>query len=46
VHRGMNRPLEEGLEVERELVEPLFEGEEAREGLQAFMEKRRPEFSK
>src|ERR671911_1116734 len=46
VHRGMNRPLDEGLEVERELVEPLFEGEEAREGLQAFMEKRRPEFSK
>jgi enoyl-CoA hydratase/carnithine racemase len=46
VHRGMNRPLDEGLEVERELVEPLFEGEEAREGLQAFVEKRRPEFSK
>jgi enoyl-CoA hydratase/carnithine racemase len=46
VHRGMNRPLEEGLELERELVEPLFEGEEAREGLEAFMEKRKPEFSK
>jgi enoyl-CoA hydratase/carnithine racemase len=46
VHRGMNRPLEEGLEIERELVEPLFEGEESREGIEAFMEKRKPEFSK
>jgi enoyl-CoA hydratase/carnithine racemase len=46
VHRGMDRPLREGLEVERGLVEPLFEGEESKEGLQAFMEKRKPEFSK
>jgi len=46
VHRGIDRPLEEGLEIERELVEPLFEGEESKEGLQAFMEKRKPEFSK
>jgi enoyl-CoA hydratase/carnithine racemase len=46
VHRGMDRPLQEGLEIERELVEPLFEGEESREGITAFMEKRRPEFVK
>jgi enoyl-CoA hydratase len=45
VHRGMDRPLREALEVERELLEPLFEGEESKEGLQAFMEKRKPEFS-
>jgi enoyl-CoA hydratase/carnithine racemase len=46
VHRGIDRPLREGLEIERELVEPLFEGEESKEGLQAFMEKRKPEFSR
>jgi len=46
VHRGIDRPLREGLEIERELVEPLFEGEEAKEGLGAFMEKRKPEFSR
>ena len=46
VHRGIDRPLREALEIERELVEPLFEGEESREGIRAFMEKRKPEFSK
>ena len=44
VHRGMERPLHEGMEVERELLEPLFSGEESREGIGAFMEKRKPEF--
>ena len=38
--------LDEGLETERTLVEPLFESEDAREGLSAFMEKRKPEFSR
>jgi enoyl-CoA hydratase len=46
VHRGIDRPLEEGLEIERELVEPLFSSDEAKEGIGAFMEKRKPEFSK
>lgn len=46
VHRGIDKPLREGLEIERELLEPLFSGEEAKEGLGAFMEKRKPEFSK
>lgn len=46
VHRGINVPLEEGLKIERELVEPLFSSEEAKEGIGAFMEKRKPEFSK
>jgi enoyl-CoA hydratase/carnithine racemase len=44
VQRGMERPLHEGMEVERELLEPLFSGEESREGIGAFMEKRKPEF--
>ncbi len=46
VHGGLERPLNEGLETERKLVEPLFDSDEAREGISAFMEKRKPEFSR
>jgi len=46
VHGGIERPLDEGLQTERALVEPLFDSEDAKEGLAAFMEKRKPEFSK
>lgn len=46
VHGGIERPLNEGLETERKLVEPLFDSDEATEGISAFMEKRKPEFSK
>jgi enoyl-CoA hydratase/carnithine racemase len=46
VYGGIERPLDEGLETERTLVEPLFESEDAKEGLAAFMEKRKPEFSR
>ena len=46
VHGGIDRPLNEGLETERTLVEPLFDSADAREGLSAFMEKRKPEFSR
>ena len=46
VNGGIESPLNEGLETERALVEPLFDSEEAKEGLAAFMEKRKPEFSK
>ena len=46
VYGGIDRPLEEGLETERTLVEPLFDSEDAKEGLSAFMEKRKPEFSR
>jgi enoyl-CoA hydratase/carnithine racemase len=46
VYGGIERPLDEGLETERTLVEPLFDSEDAREGISAFMEKRKPEFSK
>jgi enoyl-CoA hydratase/carnithine racemase len=46
VYGGIERPLDEGLQTERTLVEPLFGSEDAREGITAFMEKRRPEFSR
>ena len=46
VYGGIERPLDEGLETERTLVKPLFDSEDAREGISAFMEKRKPEFSK
>jgi enoyl-CoA hydratase/carnithine racemase len=44
VNGGIERPLDEGLETERTLMEPLFESEDASEGISAFMEKRKPEF--
>ena len=46
VNRGMETSLEQGLGIERELIEPLFSGEEAKEGIGAFMEKRKPEFAR
>jgi enoyl-CoA hydratase/carnithine racemase len=42
VMRGKELSLDEGLALERELLEPLFRGPEAREGLTAFSEKRKP----
>ncbi len=46
VYGGIEGSLDEGLETERSLVEPLFDSEDAKEGLSAFMEKRKPRFSK
>ena len=46
VHGGLERSLDGGLALERELIEPMFEGEEAKEGIGAFMEKRQPEYGK
>jgi enoyl-CoA hydratase/carnithine racemase len=45
VHEGGQRPLADGLALEAELVEELFRSDDAREGLHAFVEKRRPVFS-
>ena len=44
VHEGAQLPLEEGLALEGQLIARLFESKDAAEGLQAFVEKRRPEF--
>jgi enoyl-CoA hydratase/carnithine racemase len=44
VYEGIERPLDDGLALERDLIEELFRSEDAREGLTAFSEKRTPEF--
>ena len=41
---GLEVPLSEGLAIERELQQQLFESEDAREGLDAYIEKRKPRF--
>jgi enoyl-CoA hydratase/carnithine racemase len=44
VYEGVARPLQDGLELERELIEKLFRSRDANEGLTAFSEKRAPQF--
>jgi enoyl-CoA hydratase/carnithine racemase len=44
VYDGVDRPLADGLELERDLIERLFRSRDASEGLNAFVEKRTPEF--
>jgi len=44
VHSGAEAAFAEGLALERELQQQLFESEDAREGLAAHLEKRKPEF--
>lgn len=42
---GVEVPFSEGLAIERELQQLLFQGNDAKEGLAAYLEKREPEFS-
>lgn len=44
VLRGLEMPLREGLLLEQYLAEPLRQSEDAKEGIKAFIEKRKPEF--
>jgi enoyl-CoA hydratase/carnithine racemase len=44
VHEGGGSSLEDGLALEASLMEQLFRSRDAAEGLQAFVEKRTPEF--
>ncbi len=41
---GLEVPFGEGLAIEREMQQQLFESEDAKEGLAAYIEKRKPEF--
>lgn len=41
---GIEVPFSEGLAMEREMQQQLFESQDAKEGLAAYMEKRKPEF--
>ncbi len=44
VQAGVEVPLEAGLSIERELQQQLFQSSDAGEGLNAYVEKRKPEF--
>ena len=44
VQSGSEIPFESALALERELQQELFQSEDAREGLQAYVDKRKPEF--
>jgi enoyl-CoA hydratase/carnithine racemase len=41
---GVEVPFGEGLSIEREMQQQLFESQDAREGLAAYVEKRKPSF--
>jgi enoyl-CoA hydratase/carnithine racemase len=45
VQTGAEVPLESGLALERELQQQLFQSEDAREGLEAYIAKRKPDFT-
>jgi enoyl-CoA hydratase/carnithine racemase len=44
VQTGAEIPFESGLALERELQQQLFQSEDAKEGLSAYVEKRKPKF--
>ena len=44
VHKGIELSLKEGLVLEDQMVDPLYDSEDAMEGLRAFLERRDPQF--
>lgn len=44
VYKGIELPLDKGLELETQLADALYETENAKEGLRSFVEKREPIF--
>ena len=44
VQTGAEIPLESGLALERELQQQLFQSSDAKEGLDAYVNKRKPDF--
>lgn len=44
VQSGAEVPFESGLAIEREMQQQLFQSSDAREGLNAYIEKRKPDF--
>ncbi|MDI3328970.1 MAG: enoyl-CoA hydratase [Alicyclobacillaceae bacterium] len=44
VDQGLERPLKEALEYEADLFDEVFQTEDVKEGVQAFLEKRAPKF--
>ncbi|HLK39802.1 MAG TPA: enoyl-CoA hydratase/isomerase family protein, partial [Polyangiaceae bacterium] len=44
VQSGADGPLEHGLALERELLKELFASQDAKEGLSAFRQRRKPSF--
>lgn len=44
IHRGFDKHLENGLDIELNAFAELFETDEQREGTTAFVEKRKPNF--
>jgi enoyl-CoA hydratase/carnithine racemase len=45
IYEGLERPLDDALELEREMIQPLFESNDAKEGFAAFNEKRQPVYT-
>jgi enoyl-CoA hydratase/carnithine racemase len=45
VQSGLEVPFSESLAIERELQQQLFQSEDAKEGLTAYNEKRKPNFA-
>ena len=45
VQTGAEIPLEYGLTLERELQQQLFQSEDAKEGMSAYVEKRKAKFN-